>query len=74
MFTRLSGIFLLGLLLSFQPGFGQEPPMPPVTPPEPQDTWPTQPRKLPFVHTLFTSDMMLQRDVADPIWGWSKPG
>ena len=74
MFARLIVVLLLGLLLPVRPGCGQEPPMPPSTPPEPQDWWPTQPRKLPFVHTLFTSDMMLQRDVADPIWGWSKPG
>ena len=48
--------------------------MPPETPPQPQEWWPTQPGKLPFVHTLFTSDMVLQRDTADPIWGWSQPG
>ena len=48
--------------------------MPPWSPTQPQDWWPTQPSKLPFVHTLFTSDMVLQRDVADPIWGWSRPG
>ena len=48
--------------------------MPPETPPQPQEWWPTQPAKLPFVHTLFTSDMVLQRDVAAPIWGWSQPG
>ena len=74
MFTRLSVIFLLGLLTPFHPGFGQEPPMPLGTPTEPQDWWPTQPSKFPFVHTLFTSDMVLQRDVAAPIWGWSRPG
>lgn len=55
-------------------GFGQEPPMPPETPTQPQPWWPTQPRPLPFVHTLFSSNMVLQRDVADPIWGWSTPG
>ena len=48
--------------------------MPPETPTQPQEWWPTQPGKLPFVHTLFTSDMVLQRDVAAPIWGWSQPG
>ena len=74
MFTRLSALFLLGLLLPFGLAFGQEPPLPPETPTQPQDWWPTQPCKLPFVHTLFTSDMVLQRDVADPIWGWSRPG
>src|SRR5262245_50488529 len=40
----------------------------------PQPWWPTQPRPLPFVHSLFTDDMILQRDVAAPIWGWSTPG
>ena len=74
MFIRISVIFLLGLLLPFLTVFGQEPPMPPETPAQPQDWWPTQPSKLTFVHTLFTSDMVLQRDIAAPIWGWTKPG
>ena len=74
MFIRISVIFLLGLLMPLLPSFGQEPPMPPETPTQPQEWWPTQPPKLPFVHTLFTSDMVLQRDIAAPIWGWSLPG
>lgn len=40
----------------------------------PQPWWPTQPRALPLVHPLFTSDMVLQRDTKAPIWGWSNPG
>lgn len=40
----------------------------------PQPWWPSQPTPLPFVHTLFTDDMVLQRDIAAPIWGWSSPG
>lgn len=28
----------------------------------------------PFVHQLFTSHMVLQRDASDPIWGWTTPG
>lgn len=40
----------------------------------PQPWWPVQPRAMPFVHSLFTSDMVLQRDIAAPIWGWAKPG
>ena len=40
----------------------------------PQPWWPTQPRALPFLHPLFASDMVLQRDIAAPIWGWSTPG
>lgn len=40
----------------------------------PQPWWPVQPRPIPFVHTLFTDDMVLQRDVPAPIWGWSTPG
>jgi sialate O-acetylesterase len=40
----------------------------------PQLWWPTQPTPLPFVHSLFTDDMVLQRDIAAPVWGWSTPG
>ena len=40
----------------------------------PQPWWPVQPRALPFLHPLFTSDMVLQRDIAAPIWGWAKSG
>ena len=32
-----------------------------------------QPAK-PFLHPLFTDNMVLQRGVADPVWGWAKPG
>jgi sialate O-acetylesterase len=28
----------------------------------------------PFLHGLFASDMVLQRDVPCPIWGWTTPG
>jgi autotransporter-associated beta strand protein len=28
----------------------------------------------PFVHPLFTSHMVLQRDADDPVWGWTTPG
>ncbi len=28
----------------------------------------------PFLHPLFTDDMVLQRGVADQIWGWTTPG
>jgi sialate O-acetylesterase len=28
----------------------------------------------PFVHPLFADDMVLQRGVEDPIWGWTEPG
>lgn len=40
----------------------------------PQPWWPVQPRPLPFVHSLFTDDMVLQRNIPAPIWGWSAPG
>ena len=40
----------------------------------PQPWWPVQPTPLPFVHPLFTDDMVLQRDMQAPIWGWSTPG
>src|SRR4051812_45681580 len=42
-------------------------------PPGPQPWWPTQPRVLPFLHPLFSDDMVLQRDIAAPLWGWSTP-
>jgi sialate O-acetylesterase len=28
----------------------------------------------PFLHPLFTDHMVLQRDVKDPVWGWTQPG
>ena len=28
----------------------------------------------PFVHPLFADDMVLQRNMEDPIWGWTQPG
>jgi hypothetical protein len=30
--------------------------------------------QLPFLHPLFTSQMVLQRDALDPVWGWATPG
>ena len=30
--------------------------------------------ELPFVHGLFTDNMLLQRDVPCPMWGWTAPG
>ena len=29
---------------------------------------------LPFLNTLFTDNMVLQRDVLDKVWGWTTPG
>lgn len=40
----------------------------------PQPWWPTQPQPLPFLHPLFADDMVLQRDIRAPIWGWARPG
>ncbi len=43
------------------PGFGQSAsaePAPPVA----------------FLHPIFTSHMVLQRDAKDPVWGWTTPG
>jgi len=40
----------------------------------PQPWWPTQPRDLPLLHPLFSNDAVLQREIAAPIWGWTKPG
>ncbi|MEI6035368.1 MAG: sialate O-acetylesterase [Verrucomicrobiae bacterium] len=28
----------------------------------------------PFLHHLFTDDMVLQRDASAPVWGWTEPG
>ena len=28
----------------------------------------------PFLHPLFTDNMVLQRDHSDPVWGWAAPG
>jgi sialate O-acetylesterase len=35
---------------------------------------PPAPKPFPFVSPLFGDDMVLQRDKADAIWGWSEPG
>ena len=32
------------------------------------------PAALPFVHPLFCDNMVLQRDIAVPVWGWTTPG
>ena len=29
---------------------------------------------MPFVHPLFSSPMVLQRDASDPVWGWMTSG
>ena len=29
---------------------------------------------LPFLHGLFTDNMVLQRDISVPVWGWTEPG
>src|SRR5258708_4151653 len=28
----------------------------------------------PFLHPLFTDNMVLQRDIRFPVWGWTDPG
>src|SRR6516162_10023614 len=28
----------------------------------------------PFLHPLFTDNMVLQRDIRFPVWGWTEPG
>ena len=61
---KLLSLFLV--FLGATRGFAQ--------PKGPQPWWPTQPRALPFLHPLFANDMVLQRDIAAPIWGWSTPG
>lgn len=53
---------------------GQEPPTPPDAPEEPQAFWPVQPRRKPLVSHVFTSHMVIQRDVPVPVWGWAPVG
>src|SRR2546423_1175035 len=60
-FWCLLGLFCCALLASAQPK-------------GPQPWWPVQPRPLPLLHPLFSDDMVLQRDIAAPIWGWSAAG
>jgi sialate O-acetylesterase len=31
-------------------------------------------QSLPFVHPLFSNNMVLQRNASDPVWGWTTPG
>ena len=45
-----------------------------VHPKGPQPWWPAQPRPLPFVHPLFTDDMVLQRDIAGAHLGLEHAG
>ena len=79
MTLRTSLFLLLAVLLSTLPSWGQAPAAKPAglydgPPVKPEDWWPTQPRALPLVHPLFSDDMVLQREIAAPIWGWSTPG
>ena len=62
------------LVLGLAHVIGQEPPIPPDAPLEPQAFWPVQPRRKPLVHPLFTSHMVLQRGIAAPVWGWASAG
>ncbi len=32
-----------------------------------------EPQQKPFLHPLFTDNMVLQRDVKTPVWGWAAP-
>ena len=64
---RIATLFILLVSLTVVPRLSAQPV-------GPQPWWPVQPRALPFLHPLFTSDMVLQRDIAAPIWGWAKPG
>jgi sialate O-acetylesterase len=36
--------------------------------------WAQEAPAKPFVHPLFSDNMVLQRDIACPVWGWAKPG
>jgi sialate O-acetylesterase len=47
----------------------------PIFEPGPDDPIPPDPGvTMPFVHSLFTDHMVLQRDAMTPVWGWSQPG
>jgi sialate O-acetylesterase len=47
----------------------------PIFTPAPDDPIPPDPGvTMPFVHSLFTDHMVLQRDAMTPVWGWSQPG
>jgi sialate O-acetylesterase len=47
----------------------------PIFDPGPDDPLPPDPGvTMPFVHSLFTDHMVLQRDAMTPVWGWSQPG
>jgi sialate O-acetylesterase len=47
----------------------------PIFEPGPDDPIPPDPGvTMPFVHSLFTDHMVLQRDAMTPVWGWSTPG
>ena len=64
---RIAALFILLVSLTVVPRLSAQPV-------GPQPWWPVQPRVMPFLHPLFTTDMVLQRDIAAPIWGWAKPG
>lgn len=64
---RTSAAAALGILLTGASVFAQN--TPPPSPPIPAANAP-----LPFVSPIFGDNMVLQRDKADTIWGWSKPG
>jgi len=66
MSTLMRGIALWLWVLSIRGAVAQ--------PVGPQEWWPTKPRPLPLVHPLFSTNMVLQRDIAVPVWGWSEPG
>ncbi len=63
---RLVLLVGLGILVTIGTAWAQ--------PSGPQAWWPIQPRPLPLVHPLFSDDMVLQRDIKAPMWGWSVPG
>ena len=47
---------------------------PPAPPGGPDEPIPADPGPQPFLHSLFTDHVVLQRDALTPVWGWSTAG
>jgi sialate O-acetylesterase len=71
---RITPLVIALSALAASPSLAAESEAAKMGPPKPEAWWPVEPRPLPLVHPLFSDDMVLQREVAAPIWGWSTPG
>lgn len=68
MLQLIRSVLLVGLVMLVTIGTAL------AQPSGPQAWWPIQPRALPLVHSLFSDDMVLQRDIKARMWGWSATG